>query len=541
MDISLFGFKFIRDSQPESIQSFVRPTVADDVGVASIVDDNAWGFNSLTNSDIKPTDQSENALITQYREIARNPEVDKAIEEIISEFIISDEKTDSVKIDLTYVDLSEPIKVKIRESFKRVLKLLNFKTKGYDIVKKWYIDGRLNFHIIVDEEKLDKGIVELRYIDSKKIKKIRKLIKGKTKNTAKYVEWYEFNEKGVDNIDGSYTQGIKISPDAIAHANSGELNPQGTIILSLLDKAIAPANKLRSLEHATVIARLVRAPERRLIYVDVGNLPKSRAEQYMQGVIGKYKTKITYDMVTGKIKDDRNIMALTEDYFIPRMNGSKSTEFDTLKSTATNAGVTDELEYFKKQLYEALNVPLSRTDSNSTFNIGRSNEISREEARFAKFIQRLRTKFNELFDSLLSRELVLKRVMSIEEFEEIKSDIHYDYLKDNYFTELMEADALANRVGVLSQVEPYIGRFFSDEYVKKNILKQTDDEINNIAEQIKKEKEANPDIHTPSDTLGQVDLQGRLSSIEVDKHAQQAEIDSQYDSGDNIKPNPFKE
>lgn len=541
MQFSLFGFKLIRaEEEKSSVQTFVKPSITDELGVASLISPPTTfvGFSNGV-EDSNKTEVSENALIQQYREIARNPEVDKAIQEIVSEAIITDELSDSVKIDLADVDLSEPIKEKIRESFKKILRLLNFKTKGYDIFRIWYVDGRTNYHIIIDEENINSGIIELRYIDPKKIKRVRELVKGDKIGTSKYIEYFEYNEQGIDSKSAGQAQGIKISADSIAHANSGLTNPSNTIIISYLDKAIAPANKLRMLEHSMVIYRLVRAPERRLIYVDTGNLPKARAEQYMQSIVGKYKTKITYDTVTGKIKDDRNIMALTEDYFIPRQNGSKSTEFTTLQGNNGAAGAVDELEYLKKQLLESLDVPVSRLESNTTFNIGRSGEISREEARFAKHIQRLRTKFNELFNQILAKEVVLKRILSIEEWEEIKHNINYDYLKDNYFTELLETDALANRLGVLAQIEPYVGKYYSEEFVKRNILKLTDDDIKEIDNQIKKEKESDINAHVPVETMHQLHLQNQLAATEIDKHSAQSTIDAGYEADSN-KPNPFR-
>lgn len=532
MQFNLLGFTIKRKEEESSVTTFVPPAITDDLGVANMMGGvpSFYGYNAALDSSISATEVSENSLITQYRDIAKYPEVDKAIEEIVSEAIIVDENDDSVKIDLSNTNLSEATKDKVRTSFKKILRLLDFKSKGFDIFRRWYVDSRINYHIIIDEKNFSRGIVELRFIDPKKIKKIRKVVKTESdKIGTKYIEYYKYNEQGIDSKE-SNTTSIDIAADSIAHANSGLTNTHNTAIIGYLDKAIAPANKLRTLEHSMVISRLVRAPERRLIYVDTGNLPRARAEQYMQSIVAKYKTKITYDTITGKVRDDRNIMALTEDYFIPRQNGSKSTEFSTLKSDAGNTNSVDEIEYLKKQLLEALNVPVTRLDSGAVFNIGRSGEISREEARFSKFIQRLRVKFNDLFDALLCRELVLTNVMSIEDWESVKKDVHYDYLKDNYFTELLESDALANRLGVLAQIEPYIGRFYSDEYVRKVILKQTDEEIKEIDAQIEKERNSDLDAHVPSETRHQVDLQTKLSTIP------QQEV-----SDTASQPNPFKE
>lgn len=555
MAFSLFGFKLIRDVPDGNVQTFVQPEITDEIGQATQVPGMTSEFGILSafsnNNGNISIQESENNLISQYREIARNPEVDKAIEEIVSEAIVADEKSQSIKLDLTDVNLSDAIKDKMHESFKKTLRLLNFNQKGFDIFRRWYIDGRINYHIIIDEKNLKRGVVQLRYIDPKKIKKIRTQVVDKNTKEVSWVEYYEFSESGIDTNQTqqqpNQQQTLKISVDSIAHANSGLTNAKNNIIISYLDKAIAPANKLRSLENSMVIYRLVRAPERRLIYVDVGGLPKHRADQYMQSVVGKYKTKITYDTVTGKIRDDRNIMALTEDYFLPRINGSKATEFDTLSSQGTNAGAVEEIEYTKKQLMEALNVPVSRLES-SMFSMGRNNEISRDEARFSKFINRLRMKFNDLFDSILSRDLVLTGVMSIEDWDNIKQDIHYDYLQDNYFTELVEADILANRLGVLQQIEPYVGIHYSNEYIRKHILRQTDEEIKEIQAQIEKEKADNPDAHTSADIFNQTELAGKMNSLEIDKHSAQTDIEtraskSSSDSESDVtgsQPNPFR-
>lgn len=561
MAFSLFGFKLVRDTPDGDVQTFVQPEITDDIGEAKQVQGMTSEFGILSafanNNGNISIQESENNLISQYRETARNPEVDKAIEEIVSEAIVADEKTQSIKLDLTDVNLSDTIKDKIHESFKKTLKLLNFNQKGFDIFRRWYIDGRINYHIIIDEKNIKRGVVQLRYVDPKKIKKIRTQIVNKDTKEVSWIEYFEFSESGIDTAQSTQQatqqQTLKISVDSIAHANSGLTNAKNNIIISYLDKAIAPANKLRSLENSMVIYRLVRAPERRLIYVDVGGLPKHRADQYMQSVVGKYKTKITYDTVTGKIRDDRNIMALTEDYFLPRINGSKATEFDTLSSQGTNAGAVEEIEYTKKQLMEALNVPVSRLES-SMFSMGRNNEISRDEARFSKFINRLRMKFNDLFDSILSRDLVLTGVMSIEDWDNIKQDIHYDYLQDNYFTELVEADILANRLGVLQQIEPYVGIHYSNDYVRKYILRQTDEEIKEIQKQIAKEKAENPDAHTSADIFNQTELAGKMNAIDIDKHSIQTDIDTQaqkeivthqaknqeIDVKDSGQPNPFR-
>ena len=532
---NLFGFEIVRKDEPtESIQTFVQPSVVDDVGNAQIIGVNGYMGNHYSNNSATSIEITENNHIQQCREIAMYHEIDSAIEEIVSEAIISDENQDSIKLDLSQTSFSDPIREKVRKSFKKVYNILDFKTKGYNIFRKWYIDGRLYYHIVIDEKSPKTGIKELRNIDPKKIRRIRQFVpdaNNKNSFSGRVVEFYIYNNSGIDDQLQSDKQGTRISKDSIAYSHSGLTDANNKYIVSFLNKAIAPTNKLRTLENSMVIYRLVRAPERRIFYIDVGNLPKGRAEQYLQGIAQKYKTKLTYDSVSGKVKDDRQIMSMTEDYFIPRRDGNKSTEVVPLAGASQNGGV-DELEYFKKELLRTLNVPYSRLDSNSSFNIGNSGEMSKEEANFAKFIARLRTQFNMLFDDLLGKELVLTQVMSIEEWESEKKNIHYDYLKDNYFAELLQSDMLATRLGTLAQAEPYIGKYFSMEYVKKNILMQTDEEIEKEKNQIEKEHADDPEHHVPADVAHQANLHQQMANIDMDKEiAVNAAVD----------PNPFAE
>lgn len=948
---NLFGFEVVRKEEPsETIQTFVQPSVVDEVGNAQIIGVNGYMGNHYSNASATSIEITENNHIQQCREIAMYHEIDSAIEEIVSEAIITDENEDSIKLDLSQTTFSEAVRVKVRNSFKKVYNILDFKTKGYNIFRKWYIDGRLYYHIVIDEKSPKSGIKELRNIDPKKIRRIRQFVpdaSNKNSFSGKVVEHYVYNNTGIDDQLQSAEQGTRISKDSIAYSHSGLTDANNKYIVSFLNKAIAPTNKLRTLENSMVIHRLclvgnsrikttngysyikdinigdevysydnngnlaltkvnhtinngikptysvkskhhniigtethpilvhskftniieyvdikdinpdvhsfvfakldsdditkidsgrensviiegfdywvklkiknkelilkekskelniklstirnflyasqyvpestanyildsigytgernytkklsgfcknsvnfpeyvdeefsklfgfligdgsigkydivfaegvhpelneyysnlmkkyfgncvrgntprtysnwkssntlgaeimhkmgyidgcknkripewvfnsddkikmafvvglvdadgcikvnkttelwsaeielanerliddvkelwtsmgyssghirhrikpagriikgnnyplpeskswtiyislkplekfekintveyfadvevfdigveheehnfvangvvvhnTRAPERRIFYIDVGNLPKGRAEQYLQGIAQKYKTKVTYDSVTGKIRDDRSIMSMTEDYFIPRRDGNKSTEVVPLAG-ATQAGGVDELEHFKKEVLKTLNVPYSRLDSGSTFNIGNSGEMSKEEANFAKFISRLRTQFNMIFDDLLGKELVLTQVMSIEEWESEKKNIHYDYLKDNYFAELLQSDMLATRLGTLAQAEPYVGKYFSMEFVKKHILMQTDEEMENEAKQIEKEYEDDPDHHVPVDSLHQTNLHQQMTDIDMDKEiAVNAAVD----------PNPFKE
>jgi hypothetical protein len=532
--LRLFGFEIIRqEDKGSNIQTFVQPSAVDDVGNAQVVGVNGFGGNFYSNSQATSMEITENSHIQQCREISMYHEVDSAIEEIVSEAIVSDENIDSIKLDLSATSFSDPVREKVRKSFKKIYNILDFKTKGYGIFRRWYVDGRLNYHIVIDENDTKAGIQELRYIDPKKIRRIRQFVPvdGNAQSlSGRISEFYQYNANGIDEKQEIGHQGIQIAKDSIAYCHSGLTDANNKYIVSFLGKAIATANKLRTLENSMVIYRLVRAPERRIFYIDVGNLPKARAEQYLQGIMQKYKTKLTYDSVTGKIRDDRSVMAMTEDFFIPRRDGNKSTEILPLQGAAQNGGV-DELDYFKKELLKSLNVPYARLDSNGTFNTGNAGEISKEEANFAKFIGRLRTQFNSLFDDLLAKELVLTNVMSIEEWESERKNVHYDYLKDNYFVELQQSDVFANRLGTLAQAEPYVGKYFSSEYVFKNILMMTDEEIEVEKARIAKEKKENPEMHTPTDQMHQLNLHQGMANIDVDKEIAIA---------DELEPNPFK-
>lgn len=534
---TLFGFEIIRKEEPaENIQTFVQPSVVDDVGNAEVIGVNGFTGNYFSNSTAISVDVNENSHIQQCREIAMYHEVDSAIEEIISEAIITDETQDSIKLDLSKTSFSDPVKEKVRKSYKKIYNILDFKTKGYNIFRKWYIDGRLYYHIVIDEKSPKDGIKELRNIDPKKMRRVRKFIPttNSTVNgqsfSGKIHEYYIYNTSGIDDNLQTELQGVQVAKDSIVYAHSGISDANNKYIVSFLNKAIAASNKLRTLENSMVIYRLVRAPERRIFYIDVGNLPKGRAEQYLQGIAQKYKTKLSFDTVSGKIKDDRQIMSMTEDYFIPRRDGNKSTEIVPLQGANIQGGV-DELEYFKKELLRTLNVPYSRLDTNSTFSMGNNGTMSKEEANFSKFISRLRTQFNMLFDDILGKELVLTQVMSIEEWESEKKNIHYDYLKDNYFAELLQSDMLATRLGTLAQAEPYVGKYYSNEYVLKNILMMTDEEIEIEQDRIAKEKKDDPDLHTPVDTMHQTNLHQNMTDIDMNK---------ELNIASKIDPNPFK-
>jgi len=430
-------------------------------------------------------------LIKRYREVAQHPECDMAIEDIINEVIVSDDRDQSVSISLDKLAVSEPIKAKIRNEFDEVMKLLNFDEKGHDIFKRFYVDGRIYFHKVIDPKSPRKGLTELRYIDPRKIKKVREVTKKRdTKGTKgieiieQTAEWFVYNEKGISSANSN--AGLKISTDAISYITSGVIDQTKNMVMGHLHKAIKPVNQLRMIEDAVVIYRIVRAPERRIFYVDVGNLPKVKAESYLRDVMARYRNKLVYDASTGEIRDDRKHMSMLEDFWLPRREGAKGTEVSTLQG-GQNLGEISDVEYFQKKLYKSLNVPISRLDSQNGFNLGRAAEITRDELKFTKFVQRLRKRFTQLFHDVLKTQLVLKGIITIEDWSKLKEHIQYDYLKDGYFSELKHAEMLRERLSLVNEVSPYIGKYFSVEYIRKNVLRQTDDDIINIDSQIRDE------------------------------------------------------
>jgi hypothetical protein len=435
-------------------------------------------------------DRNEIDLIRRYRDIAQQPECDSAIEDIANEAIVSDERGQSVSISLDRLDLSPNIKSKIRDEFDEVLRLLDFNSKGHDIFRRWYVDGRIYYHKVIDKKSPRKGIQELRYIDPRKIKKVREQRKEKDQATGldivkKIEDFYLYNDKGLDQNSGT-TSGVKITADSITYCPSGLVDMHKGTVLSYLNKAIKPVNQLRMIEDALVIYRISRAPERRIFYIDVGNLPKVKAEAYLKDVMNRYRNKLVYDARTGEIRDDRNHMSMLEDFWLPRREGGRGTEITTLPG-GSNLGEIDDIKYFQTKLYRSLNVPISRLEAENSFSIGRSDNITRDELKFTKFVQKLRKKFTILFQDMLKTQLVLKGVIAVEEWDNIKEHLQFDFLQDGHFTELKNAELLQNRLDMLGQIESYVGTYFSKEYVKKNILRMTDEEIEEIDNQIKDE------------------------------------------------------
>jgi hypothetical protein len=495
----LFGFKITR-SKDEG-ESFTLPSSDD--GTIEVA---GGGFYSQT-LDVDGRDKTENDLIRRYRDIAIQPECDSAIEDIVSEGIASNEYDAPVALRLDRLEYSPKVKKRIAEEFDRVLQLLDFNIKGHDIFRRWYVDGRIYYHKVIDVKEPRKGIKELRYIDPRKIKKVREVVKDrpdpvtgidKKKQT---LEYYLYNEKVVDN-SATPQAALKITKDSITYCPSGLVDQTKGTVLSYLHKAIKPVNQLRMIEDALVIYRISRAPERRIFYIDVGNLPKIKAEQYLKDVMSRYRNKLVYDASTGEIRDDRNHMSMLEDFWLPRREGGRGTEITTLPG-GSNLGEIDDITYFQRKLYRSLNVPMSRMEAEQNFSIGRSTEITRDELKFSKFVQRLRKKFSALFHDLLRTQLVLTGVIAEEEWDKIKEHIQYDFLQDGHFAELRDAEILRERIDMLGQVEPYVGNFFSKAWVRKHILHQTQQEIEEIETEIEEEGGGEEDQFESKQTKGE--------------------------------------
>jgi hypothetical protein len=500
--MKLFGFEIKRaDDDEKKPVSFADP-INDDGALT--ISNSLGGFYS-TGLDMEGSAKSEAELITRYRNMAMQPEITQAIDEVVNEAINVDTFDEVVEIVLEDTDLPDKVIDRVQEEFYSILKLFDFSNNGYDMFQKFYVDGRLNYHIIIDEENLKKGIVELRYIDPRKIKLVREMKKDKNGEVvAKSIkaEYYIYSENGFGQGQGANLsmQGgagqtsVKISKDSIGRVTSGIMNETNSMVLSHLHAALKPLNQLRMLEDATIIYTLTRAPERRIFYIDVGNLPKSKAEQYIRDMMVRHKNKLQYNSSTGEITDGRKMMTMTEDFWFPRRGGDRSTEVDTLAGGTSQALSTDEnLQYFQRKLFKSLKVPLSRLEPETMYSFGRVSEITRDELKFGKFVRRLRTRFAWLFNIILEKQLVLKGVMSPEDFAKIRNDIRYDFIKDNYFEELKMAEITRERMTTLREVEDYKGEYFSKAWIQKNVLNMTEEDIEDIQQEIENEKANEPD------------------------------------------------
>jgi hypothetical protein len=501
MAIKLFGFTIgskdvVKAEKPEQA-SFALPSATVDDGAVTVTQNAYYG----TYVDLEGSVRNEIELITRYREMSNHPECQMAIDEIVNEAITHDDQGKVVDIVLDNLKQPETIKKKIIEEFNNVLKMLNFSNLADDVFKRWYIDGRVFYHIVVNDKNPKEGIQELRYIDPRKIRKVREIKKDRDPKTGAMIvvsvaEYYVYNDRGTttQTFTSNVGQGIRIAPDSIINVNSGLMDAKNTFVISYLHKAIKPLNQLRMIEDAIVIYRISRAPERRIFYIDVGNLPRGKAEQYLRDIMIKYRNKLVYDANTGEIRDERKHMSMLEDFWLPRREGGKGTEITTLPA-GQNLGELEDVKYFQKKLLQSLNVPYSRLESQEggLAGLGRSQEVTRDELKFAKFVIRLRNKFSQIFDEALKVQLVLKGICTREEWEQFKEDIYYDFRKDNNFTELREAELLQNRLQMVSQVDPFVGRYFSNNYVMNKVLMMTDEEIESMQEEIQKEKDTLPD------------------------------------------------
>jgi len=472
---NIFGFE-IRKKRPQEVKSVITPTPED----GSTIVNNAAAHYGLV-VDLEGIIKNENDLIRRYRESSQYADCDAAIEEITNEAIVADTTESMVELNLEDAKVSDSIKKKMAEEFDKILRLLRFDEKGHDLFRQWYVDGRLYFQIIPSETQKD-GIYELRYVDPRKIRKIKRINKEKTPTGVEVVknieEYYLYNDKGITE---QTTQGVKLSVDSIIHVTSGMQDANTGMTIGHLHKAIKPVNQLKMMEDALVIYRISRAPERRIFYIDVGNLPKARAEQYVNDIMNKFRNKMVYDATTGEVKDNRQHLSMMEDFWMPRREGGKGTEITTLQGGQT-LGQIEDVQFFQKKLYQALNVPIARLDNATTFNIGRSAEITREEIKFNKFINRLRVRFSTLFKEALRVQLIIKGIIRPEEWDDIAYDV-------NNFAELKNAELINNRVATLQNIDPFVGKYYSVDWVRRNILMQTDEEIKAVEKQMDTEVE----------------------------------------------------
>lgn len=507
---SLFGFKIRRKSEEEvDNKTFVQPP--DDDGSLTISSSAFFGSASV---DVEGVAKNEIELITRYREMSMQPEIEAAIEDIVNEAIVNNDDGKSVKLVTDDLKQSDKIKKAIYDEFDNVQKLLNYNNMSSDIFRRYYVDGRLFYQIIIDVNNPQKGILELRYIDPRRIKKVRQIKKVKDPQTGvdlidKVEEYYVYNDKITQSLT---TLGVKIATDSIIYVTSGLMDPRRSMVLSYLHKAIKPLNQLRMIEDASVIYKISRAPQRRVFYIDVGNLPKIKAEQYVRDIMTKYKNKLVYDANTGEVRDDRKHLSMLEDFWLPRRSdGGKGTEITTLQST-DNFNDMSMVEYFQQKLYKSLNVPLTRLDPSQAVSIGRSMEITRDELKFSKFVDKLRKKFSDIFYQALRVQLVLKGVCTEEEWDQYKEDICFDFTVDNNFVELKESELMTERLNILATVDPFVGKYYSKKWIRENILRLNEEEMKQMDEEILEERETDF-AQQSQDQEKQITLQAQAAEL----------------------------
>lgn len=495
--LKLFGFEIKRANNQkaaEQLPSIVPPLDDDGAGYITASGSHYGSYVDLSGEQAK----DDKELIQKYRLIAQHPEVDAAIEDIVNEVISGEDQV--VDLNLDNVDTTDSIKDQIKEEFHGVAAMLDFQSYAHDIFRRYYVDGRIYHHLIVDPKRPQEGIQEIRPIDATKIRKIKEVKKERDPVSGasivkKIDEYYIFTEAGNASYQSQAagsksSNAVKIHPDAISYVTSGLMDSRRKKVISYLHKALKPVNQLRMMEDALVIYRLSRAPERRIFYIDVGNLPRGKAEQYLKDIMSRYRNKLVYDANTGDLKNDQKHMSMLEDFWLPRREGGRGTEISTLPG-GQNLGEIDDIVYFQKKLYRALNVPIGRLDpEQGTGILGRTSEITRDEFKFQKFVGRLRRRFADLFYNILRKQLLLKGIITEDDWESWKSSLYVDYITDNYFTELKNAEMLRERVNMLREVEPYLGSFYSKEWVRKNVLMFTDDDIKTMEDQIEKEKKS---------------------------------------------------
>ena len=501
--MQLFGFE-IKRKQGQELPSVVPPSPIETGSTVVNTGVNAGGYYGMV-MDLEGTIKNENDLIRRYREVSQYSDCDGAIEDIVNEAIVADEDRRSVELELDELKVSASIKTKIKEEFDNVLRILKFDERAHELFRSWYIDGRLYYQILIDEENIKQGIVELRYIDPRKIRRIKNIKKERNKQGVDVVkeieEYYLYNDKGITE---QTTQGVKLALDSVVYCPSGYVDQNTGMMMSYLHKAIKPVNQLKMIEDSLVIYRISRAPERRIFYIDVGNLPKLKAEQYVTDIMNKFRNKIVYDATTGETRDDRRHLSMMEDFWMPRREGGKGTEITTLPG-GQNLGEIQDIEYFQQKLYHALNVPISRLQPQQGFSIGRSQEISRDEVKFNKFIVRLRKKFSVMFSNALRVQLIAKGIIRADEWEDIRPFLKYDYLEDNHFSELKDSEILMQRIQSLQAMDPYVGKYYSQTWVRKNILRLDEDDIEQIEKEIADEQELQ---------LGQAEKAGMLDGAQ---------------------------
>ena len=488
--LKLFGFEIKRsgaDSE-DKLKSVVPPQSDDGAGYVTSYGSHYGQYIDIDGDAAKDNHQ----LILKYRGVSVHPEVDMAIENIVNEAIVADDTESGVELYLDDVDAPDNIKKQMTEEFDNILSMMDFSENGHDIFRRWYIDGRIYHHLIIDGSNEKQGIQDIRFIDSLKMRKIKEVKTKKDQATGadiidKIDEYYIYQDK-----PGQQKSGIRFTLDSVSYVTSGLLDETRKKVVSHLQKAIKPINQLRMMEDSLVIYRLARAPERRIFYVDVGNLPKGKAEEYMKNIMAKYRNKLVYDANTGEMRDDRKHMSMLEDFWMPRREGGRGTEVTSLPG-GDNLGQIDDIVYFQKRVYRALNVPLNRLEQESQFSLGRSTEVSREELMFQKFINRLRKRFSYLFLEILKKQLVMKKIITEGDWEKWKNDIKVDYNRDNYFSELKDAEVLRERMQTLDIVNNYVGIYYSKDWVRRNVLQLSDENIKEMDEQIKLEKAEEPD------------------------------------------------